>query len=286
MAAFMCAACAAAPVSASLTMRGATHALAYKRDAYRKLWEDESGLYARFVSETGREPSREAGGDERLRAMWAEDVMRLSEAGDLTPGQADIAMRAGIAPVKAGCEEPAWTAPESAAGWAFGCMPALACAIVAPTAGPAGICAFAAATCAASCAALCDMSARIIPWEACLALAAGGAAWQWTCGGSAALASSALAFAACAAAMALCRAIVPKGSIGAGDMRMICACGAACGTGTAMAAGAMALIWTVWTVSMAARGKALSGAKVPLGPSIAAGCAMGMALPQLAAAFA
>ncbi|WP_080804035.1 prepilin peptidase [Arabiibacter massiliensis] len=202
-------------------------------------WWDSYGAYRAFREERP-EPLAGGRGEEGALAIWRDDALAMARAGTLARERVRALAEAGLKADESGA---ARSEAEQRARCAFAPGPwgHAACALgCAGWFGAAALCGLPAAVCAAllacgaamAVAVACDVQARIIPLETCLALAVGGAAFQLGTGGVRALAAGALIAAVVVAGCAAANRLLGRGGgvpVGHGDVRCMAALSLASG---------------------------------------------------------
>ena len=245
-------------------------------------WWESCEAYTTFKREhRAREPCAGAGGEEGVLAVWRDDALAAAREGSLARERA-------AALAEAGCSVNVSLAVRDEAAQrerrSFDPTPlrrgacALGCALWFSALAASGLpwaatVAFALCGAAMAAAVACDMRARIIPIEACLAIALAGIAVQALMGGATALAAGAafgmLVVAACALAnRAFGRGGAPP--VGRGDVRCMAALSLA--SGFAAPCGMLACYALAAVVSLAgmAAGKLTAKDGIPMAPFLAA----------------
>lgn len=119
-------------------------------------------------------------------------------------------------------------------------------------------------------AALCDVAARVIPWETCVAIAGAGAALQLaSCGLASLLAGAAFGAAVmflCAAANRIGNRLGRGSQVGGGDVRCMAALSLASGSAAFAGFAACFLVVALFALAGLVLGKLKGAATVPLAP--------------------
>ena len=158
---------------------------AYRRA--RSWWWDSLDAYRAFKqAHPLREPSPRAAGAEGSLGLWRAQALRDAQAGSLPRERLQALIEAGCA---AGASEPSRSEADQEARCSFRakrwhrCLGALVgtafgCAVAWCAGSPLVAAALAVAATAMAAAVICDLQARIVPLEACAALAAAGVVFQ------------------------------------------------------------------------------------------------------------
>ena len=219
---------------------------AYRRA--RSWWWDSLDAYRAFKqAHPLREPSPRAAGAEGSLGLWRAQALRDAQAGSLPRERLQALIEAGCA---AGASEPSRSEADQEARCSFRakrwhrCLGALVgtvfgCAVAWCAGSPLVAAALAVAATAMAAAVICDLQARIVPLEACAALAAAGVVFQAsTAGLEGVLAGCAFAVFAVLCCLALNRLFGRTGRtpVGYGDVRCMAALSLASGVATPLGA--------------------------------------------------
>ncbi len=274
--------------------------LQYKMREINHTWNENLRIYENHVRFTKRKPRFDSEKVERSMAVWAKRQIALVNAKKLSYEQVLALRVVGIVPIPDGPDDSARELPmerEVRAMYSLDCtlltrlacggvLALLAVAIVAEGAATASIVSGLMAAAVMECIFLCDMRARIIPWQACIAFGALAAVFCFSIGGMQGLVTSCCI----AVGMYLLLSLVNKAmstlscspAIGNGDMRLIpllCIFSGLTGTfwGFAGASVLMALIAAVTVIFKGGNRKSY----VPYAPGLSCWAAIGL-LTQIA----
>lgn len=261
--------------------------------AYRRAlawWWQALERYEAFKARApDREPRASAAGEEGALGVWLADALCAARAGSLARERAHALERAGI---DTGSREPVRDEAEQARRCSFRAAPAHRAALAASCAlACTASCALwawpvalAAATCACAMAVgiVCDLRARMLPWECCAAIAVLGGAFQLMAGGWQGLATGAvLALAVCAACSFANRWSERRGvrAIGYGDVRCMAALSVAAGPATFAGMAACYLAAAAFSCAGMAAGRLKRSDGVPMAPFLALWLVVGVLAP-------
>lgn len=253
---------------------------AYRRA--RSWWWDSLDAYRAFKqAHPLREPSPRAAGAEGSLGLWRAQALRDAQAGSLPRERLQALIEAGCA---AGAPEPSRSEADQEARCSFRakrwhrCLGALVgtvfgCAVAWCAGSPLVAAALAVAATAMAAAVICDLQARIVPLEACAALAAAGVVFQAsTAGLEGVLAGCAFAVFAVLCCLALNRLFGGAGRtpVGYGDVRCMAALSLASGVATPLGAALCYGGAAAFSLAGIAAGKLSWRSGIPMAPFLAA----------------
>ena len=253
---------------------------AYRRA--RSWWWDSLDAYRAFKqAHPLREPSPRAAGAEGSLGLWRAQALRDAQAGSLPRERLQALNEAGCA---AGAPEPSRSEADQEARCSFRakrwhrCLGALVgtafgCAVAWCAGSPLVAAALAVAATAMAAAVICDLQARIVPLEACAALAAAGVVFQAsTAGLEGVLAGCAFAVFAVLCCLALNRLFGRTGRapVGYGDVRCMAALSLASGVATPVGAALCYGGAAAFSLAGIAAGKLSWRSGIPMAPFLAA----------------
>lgn len=253
---------------------------AYRRA--RSWWWDSLDAYRAFKqAHPLQEPSPRAAGAEGSLGLWRAQALRDAQAGSLPRERLQALIEAGCA---AGASEPSRSEADQEARCSFRakrwhrCLGALVgtvfgCAVAWCAGSPLVAAALAVAATAMAAAVICDLQARIVPLEACAALAAAGVVFQAsTAGLEGVLAGCAFAVFAVLCCLALNRLFGRTGRtpVGYGDVRCMAALSLASGVATPLGAALCYGGAAAFSLAGIAAGKLSWRSGIPMAPFLAA----------------
>lgn len=274
-----------------LLMRLSMDVLSYKEARHDEWWSTCALQCATFYANNGRLPNKSDEGMESL-CLWLDDVRRLATSFGLTKNQAAAAKLARIEFYK----EPKIIDFKNSFR---GPVPYIVCStwltlVIAPVAlfVPSAwvIATFSMIVCVLAVCVVCDLSARLIPYGWCLVLVALAYLYQlFAAGMHEATIALVVALAICVLIVLIdrfLRSIGKAGQIGTGDVYMLCGVLVAGFGGILYASLGMIVSYACLLCVGFIRGRANARTYVPFAPYLAVFAVIGMAIPQLLAAFA